>query len=147
MDRGNVTLLVTLAQVGHGQLLGGVLGLVRSLEQGRKASVQFQQALAVLYPADRRIAPCRALRAELVSTLKGQQGLSEVALLPQRVPQVAVGFGILGIEFEDLGVEGDGPLEVALGSQRIAEVAVGLGVLGVELEGLAVAGHGLPFLG
>ena len=78
-----------------------------------------------------------------MAPLVGCQRLGESALVSQGNTEVAVGLGVLRVDFDGLLKAGDGFVHLALGRQRIAQVVPGLGELRVDFDGLLKAGDGL----
>ena len=68
--------------------------------------------------------------------MKGDDGLVNVSVGPQGIAEVAVGFGVVGLEIYCLTVCGDGLAELSAVFQRTTEVAVGFGVVGNDIDGL-----------
>ena len=63
-------------------------------------------------------------------------GLIQPPQFPERVTQVVMRLGVIGLDGEGLVIACCGLIQLAQVMERIAEVAVRLGVIGLDGEGL-----------
>ena len=59
-------------------------------------------------------------------------GLIQLALLPERIAEIVVRLGVIGVDSEGLVIAGDGLIQLALTLERIAKVVVRLSVIGLD---------------
>src|SRR5207248_4400861 len=110
---------------------------------GGELPVQREQAGAVLHPELGGVAPAGLLTAQLVTALQAGERLLELTQVPQRVAEVAVGLGQLGLVPDRPAVVLDRLPELPAGLEVVAQVVVTPAVPRVEGDGPAVLVGGL----
>src|SRR5260370_4915474 len=97
--------------------------------------------LGLQRPKAGRVGPAAFARTQLVATLQCRQGFLELALLPQRVSEVAPGHGVLAIELDGFVEATNRLIQLVLLTQYSAKVVVSRSVVGIKFEDSAEAGH------
>src|SRR5262249_20755031 len=116
------------------------LGVVGSLPQRGAKAFHRRLALVLLVQQERMVqVGFRIIRPRLQGLAVAREGVLQLALLLERVPEVVMDLGVAGTDSQRFVVAGNSFLASAELDQDDAEVGAGFGIVAISLERRAVA--------
>src|SRR5262249_23987329 len=95
--RGCTALLLRRTELREGRPLVGASGHRIATRQRRELLIQGYPELCLHHPVPGRVRPAALLRSQLMAATHCRQGFFELLLLPENVPKITPGHGVVRI--------------------------------------------------